>query len=510
MTYLLNRLIQRCPLFRLPIKQKPMEETSKEGMPMSRLPSQSVFVRTLFIVVGLLVSVVVQAGTFTDVSASLTAPATSSTGNFTVTFKTEAHGTHYLQQKKDSNSWTDVASYVTDQADYTTVISRSVSRSGLVAATYSYRVKYVPSTAAEPTLGTSPLYSNTKTVFVAIIPGVPSSITASAVSGNVGAYTVSWGAASGTVTSYQLQQKKDSGSWNQIYSGTSQSQSISGLADGTYSYRVRACNSDGCSAYKTDTNASFVITTPSSASTSSIQSISTSHQVSWGASTGTVDNYQLYRKINDTNWIRVYEGTGLSNTFNDLVDGHYQYWVRACNTESSYTVCSDYQSTVRLTLSMVSTPINFTVPTGDTDGAYTITWQPGVGTATTYTLQEQVNGGAWATVQDTADTSYIASGKTNNLYSYKVRGCNLGGCTDYTAAQTVEVNIIGQPGPISGPDNLQEADDFTLVWGSASGTVTHYELEEQASGGSWSQIYSGTDLAQAFTDHNYGTYNYRE
>ncbi|KKL27061.1 hypothetical protein LCGC14_2388950, partial [marine sediment metagenome] len=256
-------------------------------------------------------------------------------------------------------------------------------------------------------------------------------------------------------------------------------------------------------------SSTYVVTSPTSSTTSVIHSIRKSHKIDWAAATGSFDAYQLYQKINDTNWTQVYEGLGLSATFTDLADGHYQYWVRACNTEGSNTSCSAYQASDRLTLSYIDTPTDLTVPSGDADGAYTISWQPGQGTATSYTLQEQLNGGAWTTVQDTVDTTYIASGKTNNQYSYQVRGCNLGGCTDYTTAQTVNVQIAGQPGPITGPDNLQEVDDFTLVWGTASGTVTRYELEEQPDGGNWSQIYSGTATTQSFTDHNFGTYHYR-
>ncbi|HEB26819.1 MAG TPA: hypothetical protein ENI05_03435 [Porticoccus sp.] len=219
---------------------------------------RAVYTRALFSAVVLLVSITTQAGTFTNVSTTLTAPATS-TGSHTVSFKTEAYGTHYLQEKKNSGSWVNRASYVTGTSNPYPVITRNVSRSGLAAATYSYRVKFVP--GASSPLGTAAMYSNTKTVFVSIAPGVPASISAPSTDNN-GAFTVSWGSASGTITSYKLQQQLNSGSWGQVYSGTSRSKAISGLGNGTYKYRVKACNSAGCSGYRTAGNTTVVTHPP--------------------------------------------------------------------------------------------------------------------------------------------------------------------------------------------------------------------------------------------------------
>lgn len=475
---------------------------SREGKAMSHFSSLIVMTSRFFATLLFLVSMNTQAADF-----SLLVPA-NSTGNHTISFTVPygfalAPGVYYLQEKKNSGSWVNVySSPPVVNGQYIGI--HTVALTGRTFGTYTYRAKFI---GTDPVAGGT-FYGVNKTVIVSTIPGIPASISVAPVAGNDGSFSVNWGIAPGTVNSYELEQQLDGGSWAQVYNGTGISQTYSGLADGTYNYRVKACNNEGCTAYQTS-SIGFVVTTPTSSTTSTIHSIRKSHKIDWAASSGNFDAYQLYSKFNDDNWTLVYEGLDLSATFTDLTDGHYQYWVRACNTEGSITTCSDYQASDRLTLIYLDTPTDLTVPTGDADGVYTINWQPGQGTATTYTLQEQINGGVWATVQDTADTSYIVSGKTNNQYSYQVRSCNLGGCTDYTAAQTTEVKMVGQPGVITGPDTLQEVDDFTLAWGTASGTVTHYELEEQASGGSWSPTYSGTNLTQAFTDHNFGTYNYR-
>ena len=478
---------------------------SKEGKTMSRLVSISAITHSLFAFCLLFASTVVYSGTFNNTVTALTAPANSTTGNYSVSFKTDDYGTYNLQEKKNSGSWVNRHTFETTASstnNWQTTYTRNTSFTGKTSGTYSYRVKFT--LGANHPDGTAVKYSNTKVTVVTITPGIPPSITTAPVTGNDGSYTVNWGTASGSVTGYILEQQFNGGAWEEIPNVTATTHTVSGLADGIYKFRVKACNDSGCSGYRT-TSSGFVVTTPEGATTSTIHSVSKSHQISWNASVGVVDRYELYRKFNGDNWSPVYQGLDLSVTFNDLADGDYQYWVRACNT-----VCSDYQPTERLTLNYLDLPTNLALPTGDADGAYTITWQPGgEGSATHYTLQEQINDGGWTTVQDTIDTHYIASGKANNQYSYQVRSCNTAGCTDYIAAQTVQVELVGQPGDITGPSTLEEMDDFTLAWSTASGTVTHYELEEQAEGGSWNPVYSGTDLSQPFTDHDFGTFNYR-
>src|SRR3546814_1903980 len=90
-------------------------------------------------------------------------------------------------------------------------------------------------------------YSASKTTVVTHPPAGPPTLTAPATDNN-GAFTVSWTGVS-TATNYRLEQRKDSGAWSQIYSGTGLGKAVSGLANGAYGYRVRACNAGGCSAY---------------------------------------------------------------------------------------------------------------------------------------------------------------------------------------------------------------------------------------------------------------------
>jgi YD repeat-containing protein len=76
-------------------------------------------------------------------------------------------------------------------------------------------------------------------------------------SSSTGSYTVSWGAStSGIVTAYELYESTSSAFTPQslAYSGTGTSLPVSSKPDGTYYYRVRACNAGICSGYLAGAN----------------------------------------------------------------------------------------------------------------------------------------------------------------------------------------------------------------------------------------------------------------
>jgi YD repeat-containing protein len=85
--------------------------------------------------------------------------------------------------------------------------------------------------------------------------GVPASITVP-LSSTSGAYMVSWGASTGTVTAYQLYEANNTSFSGQqlLQTGTGRSALIQGRGNGIYYYRVRACFDTECSAYRTGSN----------------------------------------------------------------------------------------------------------------------------------------------------------------------------------------------------------------------------------------------------------------
>ena len=100
--------------------------------------------------------------------------------------------------------------------------------------------------------------------------------------------------------------------------------------------------------------------------------------------------------------------------------------------------------------------------------------------ATRYELDEQVNGGAFTMVQNTAATSWTASGKASGTYAYRVRACNSAGCSAYSPTGTVSVSVVTAPAGHPFLTNTAPLFDgqFNLNWTTVAG-ATRYEIEER-------------------------------
>ncbi len=133
-----------------------------------------------------------------------------------------------------------------------------------------------------------------------------------------------------------------------------------------------------------------------------------------------------------------------------------------------------------------------TLPASDTTGTYTVSWTA-VNTATSYTLQEQQNGGAWNTVQATAATSWTASGKANGNYGYRVQACTSGGCAPFSAISTINEDIAGgAPSPIPGLDGYSHTAGYEIP-----DLKTGYaEIGFDITGGTTWEVFTTTPAAQ--------------
>lgn len=125
-------------------------------------------------------------------------------------------------------------------------------------------------------------------------------------------------------------------------------------------------------------------------------------------------------------------------------------------------------------------------------GAYTVSWTA-VNTATTYTLQEQQNGGPWNTIQATAATAFAASGKPNGSYGYRVQACTTGGCSPWSSVSTIIVDVAGAaPSPIPGLDGYNHIAAYEipdLKTGFA-------EIGFDITGGTTWEVFTSTPSAQ--------------
>lgn len=264
------------------------------------------------------------------------------------------------------------------------------------------------------------------------VAGTPS--VSSPAASTSGAFAVTWTSVEG-VTGYRLEQRRDGGSWSQVYSGSGTSKSVSSLANGRYDYRARACHAQRCGSYSAI--ATTVVTLPpgSPPAVTTPASAGGAFTVSWTA-VATATSYRLEQRKGSGAWAQIYSGTGRSRALSGLTNGKYQFRARACNASG----CSGYSAlgTTTVLLPPATAP-TLTVPvTAPTRQNYTVRWTA-VATASSYELQVRHNGGSWTRVYGGGGLNHTQSQTAEGTYTYRVRACNATGCGAYSATKSVQL-----------------------------------------------------------------------
>ena len=175
--------------------------------------------------------------------------------------------------------------------------------------------------------------------------------------------------------------------------------------------------------------------------------------VTWTNNAEPPDEIQfLERKPQGGSYSSVYSGYSGSKSFTNHANGTFHFRVR-------YELCfgficgdeySDSQSILVGTVQPPSAPGPLTVPTTATDGgsgaSYTVSWTASAtGPVDEYRLEQKSATGGFFQVYAGTATSYQVSSVLPGTYEYRVRACNQGGCSGYSATSdpvTVMANNV--------------------------------------------------------------------
>ncbi len=285
------------------------------------------------------------------------------------------------------------------------------------------------------------LVTDDSTVATGTAPTTPGSVTIpSAIKGG-STITVSWTAstdAENNLEGYELDRSINGGStWTNIYRGSALSTS-NAVAFGTESviYRVRAYDSEGLySGYRTSSQVTVINNTapsvPAKITVPTTINGGESITISWTASTDAENNLEGYELERSTNggstWTNVYRGSAL-NTGNKVAFGteSVMYRVRAYDGGGLY---SGYRTSSQVTVinnNAPTAPPSITVPVAVKGGAtLQITWGAASdvdGNLTGYSLERQVDSGAWAVIYTGNTLSYTDTIKKGwATVAYRVR-----------------------------------------------------------------------------------------
>jgi hypothetical protein len=110
---------------------------------------------------------------------------------------------------------------------------------------------------------------------------------------------------------------------------------------------------------------------------------------------------------------------------------------------------------------------NLTAPASNSTGSYTVSWTS-VDEAASYQLQQRKDGGTWSTIHNAAGTSKSVSGLANGSYDYRVRACNTGGCSAFSALKTTVVTLPPSSAPTLTAPATNNTGSYTVSWTSVS------------------------------------------
>ncbi|MBG22048.1 MAG: hypothetical protein CMF22_01130, partial [Idiomarinaceae bacterium] len=162
-------------------------------------------------------------------------------------------------------------------------------------------------------------------------PSAPTNVSIPSSSAN-GSYTLSWSGSVGQVTRYEYAESSNFSSWVSVSTATSKA--FSGRLDGSWSYRVRACNASGCSPYASSSTVTVAHPTPAAPSqvTAPVETSLATYAISWDASTSSyVDRYQFASRHESGNWSAWSNATGTSGNATVDQSGNWTHKVVACN-----------------------------------------------------------------------------------------------------------------------------------------------------------------------------------
>ena len=224
-----------------------------------------------------------------------------------------------------------------------------------------------------------------------------------------------------------------------------------------------------------------------------------SYTASWTGETGA--SYELQERYGSGNWSPVYSGTAQSKAFSGKPGGTYDYRAREC-----IDTCGDWGVA---SVGVTPAQATITVPTGTQGGAYTVSWSRPVG-ATSFDVDEQINGGSWSRIASgTSATSISRPATVNGSYVYRVEANNAYGTRGWTTSDAV--TVLHPPGtaPAVTVPSISSTGSYTGSWNAIDGADS-YKLQQQLNGGNWSTVYSGSATSTSLSGTTNGaTYGYR-
>ena len=303
------------------------------------------------------------------------------------------------------------------------------------------------------------------------------------VSNTIASLTLKWNAVKGA-TEYEIYRAGTDGKYSKITTVTSTSYVDTSVKNNTqYSYKIKAYNAAGASAFST---AASLKKTQISVSNLKADATGSKVQLSWtGVVTG-AEGYVIYRRTEGGSYVEIGRTSG--NTYSDTISAGIKYYYAVAVYSGSRTE----DKCPEVGVMYLAAPSGLSV--SNTIASLTLKWNAVKG-ATGYEIYRAGTDGKYSKITTVTSTSYVdTSVKNNTQYSYKIKAYNTACASAFSTAASLKKTQISV-------SNLKADANGSKVQLSWTGGVTGaegYVIYRRTEGGSYTEI--GRTAGNAYSD----------
>lgn len=303
--------------------------------------------------------------------------------------------------------------------------------------TWDFRVRTCEEDGDDYACGNYIYLNGTEVSFAPNVPETPTPPRAVSTS-DTGYFRVSWSSELET-TYYILQRQVDGGVWGDIFSGTVLFKDQEELENGTYRYRLKACNQEGCSSPSTEKP--VIVSKPSPSAPGNLSaSINKSTErlaLSWTKSISSDDHFEVRSRVDNGAWI--VNTIGANSYFYDITHGqNWDFEVRHCVDLDVTYACGEYAILLDGIIDLRPDQTSINLPGHNNSANYAVNWTEADG-AEIYKLDRKLGGAEWQQIYSGSDNQYSEIELEAGEYQYRVQTCNSYGCI---ISDTIEFVLV--------------------------------------------------------------------